>query len=72
MPEIVSRARTLVAGCSCEHGCIACIGDYRLSKSEVLWGLQQMTFSDRMQDSGGESESVKEKLRKRLEHLERK
>ena len=72
MPEIVSRARTLVAGCSCEHGCIACIGDYRLSKSEVLWGLQQMSFSDRMQDSGGESESVKEKLRKRLEHLERK
>lgn len=69
MPEIVSRARTLVAGCGCENGCIACIGDYRLSKSEVLWGLQQMTFSGRMQDSGGECESVKEKLRKRLEHL---
>lgn len=71
MPEIVSRAQTLVAGCGCENGCIACIGDYRLSKSEVLWGLQRMTLSARMQDSGGESESVREKLRKRLEHLER-
>ncbi len=72
MPEIVNRARTLVAGCGCENGCIACIGDYRLNKSEVLWGLQQMPLSARMQDSGGESESVREKLRKRLEHLERK
>lgn len=72
MPEIVSRARTLVAGCGCENGCIACIGDYRLNKSEVLWGLQQMPLSARMQDSGGERESVREKLRKRLEHLERK
>ncbi|MDE7224380.1 MAG: DUF1998 domain-containing protein, partial [Acetatifactor sp.] len=71
MPEIVSRAQTLAAGCGCENGCIACIGDYRLSKSEVLWGLQHMTLSARMQDSGGESESVREKLRKRLEHLER-
>lgn len=72
MPEIVSRAQTLVAGCGCEDGCIACIGDYRLSKSEVLWGLQQMPVCARMQDSSGESESVREKLRKRLGHLERK
>lgn len=72
MPEIVSRAQTLVAGCGCENGCIACIGDYRLSKSEVQWGLQQLQFSAQTQDSGGESESVREKLRKRLEHLERK
>lgn len=72
MPEIVSRAQTLVAGCGCENGCIACIGDYRLNKSEVLWGLQQMQFSAQTQDNSGESESVREKLRKRLEHLERK
>lgn len=72
MPEIVSRAQTLVAGCGCENGCIACIGDYRLSKSEVQWGLQQLQFSAQTQDCGGESESVREKLRKRLEHLERK
>lgn len=72
MPEIVSRAQTLVAGCGCGDGCIACIGDYRLSRSEVLWGLKQLPSCIQMRDSGGESESVREKLRKRLEHLERK
>lgn len=42
MPEIIQNAIDLVGGCRCEKGCAACIGDYRLDKKMVLWGLQNL------------------------------
>lgn len=32
----------MVSGCPCEDGCAACVGDYHLDKSMVLWGLRNM------------------------------
>lgn len=72
MPEIVSRAEALVGGCNCEYGCIACIGDYRLNKSKVLWGLRRLRVSQCGQEYQGEGGTVREKLQKRLEQLERR
>ena len=71
MPEIVSRAQALVAGCGCRDGCIACIGDYRLDKSKVLWGLEKIQLSQRVQGAPGESDTVREKLQKRLDSVRR-
>ncbi len=71
MPEIVSRARALVAGCGCRDGCIACIGDYRLDKSRVLWGLEKIQLSQRVQGASGEGDTVREKLQKRLDSVRR-
>lgn len=71
MPEIVDRARALVGGCGCKGGCIACIGDYRLDKSTVLWGLEKIQLSQRGQAFAGESDTVREKLQKRLDNVRR-
>ena len=71
MPEIVSRARELVAGCSCENGCVACIGDYRLNKSKILWGLDRLQFSGPAGNDSEEDETIREKLRKRLDSVRR-
>lgn len=43
MPRIIENAIMLVGGCSCETGCAACIGDYRLDKGLVLWGLKNLS-----------------------------
>lgn len=40
--DIIRQAIELVGGCSCDHGCAACIGDYKLDKSMVLWGLNSL------------------------------
>ena len=40
--EIIQNAITMVGGCQCEDGCAACIGDYRLDKKMVLWGLRSL------------------------------
>ena len=37
---IIISAIQMVAGCLCETGCAACIGDYHLDKRLVLWGLR--------------------------------
>jgi len=37
---IITSAIQMVAGCLCETGCAACIGDYHLDKGLVLWGLR--------------------------------
>ncbi len=71
MPEIVSRAETLVAGCACERGCIACIGDYRLNKSKILWGLERLRCSDFARAESGEDSTAREKLRQRLDSVRR-
>lgn len=42
LPRIVEQAVRMVGGCRCEKGCAACVGDYRLDKSLVLWGLKNL------------------------------
>ena len=71
MPEIIGHARALVAGCGCKNGCIACIGDYRLDKSKVLWGLEKIQLSRLGQTAAGESETKRQKMQKRLDSVRR-
>lgn len=42
IPDILEKAIQMVGGCSCDKGCVACIGDYKLDKKVVLWGLNNM------------------------------
>ena len=42
IPEIIENGITMVSSCPCEDGCAACVGDYHLDKSMVLWGLRNM------------------------------
>jgi DEAD/DEAH box helicase domain-containing protein len=42
IPEIVENAIKMVGGCTCDNGCAACVGDYKLDKSVVLWGLKSL------------------------------
>ncbi|NLC26776.1 MAG: DUF1998 domain-containing protein [Fastidiosipila sp.] len=37
---IIDNAIKMVRGCKCRAGCPACVGDYNLDKSVVLWGLE--------------------------------
>lgn len=37
--RIIENAIRMVIGCKCENGCAACIGDYKLDKVLVAWGL---------------------------------
>lgn len=47
LPRIIDTAIQMVEGCSCKGGCVACIGDYRLDKKLVLWGLQSLLTESR-------------------------
>ncbi len=40
--DIVKNAIQLVGGCQCDEGCPACVGDYNLDKTIVLWGLENV------------------------------
>lgn len=40
--KIIDNAIKMVGGCKCDSGCAACIGDYKLNKSMVLWGLKNL------------------------------
>ncbi|MCB9831389.1 MAG: DEAD/DEAH box helicase [Planctomycetes bacterium] len=40
--EIVDGAIRLVEGCACKAGCPACVGDYKLDRSLVLWALKSL------------------------------
>lgn len=40
--QIIDNAVKMVGGCTCEDGCAACIGDYKLNKAMVLWGLKNL------------------------------
>lgn len=42
MAQIIPGAIKMVEGCRCKDGCAACIGDYRLDKKLVLWGLKNL------------------------------
>lgn len=37
--QVIRNAIKLVRGCKCKDGCAVCVGDYRLDKNMVLWGL---------------------------------
>lgn len=47
LPRIIDTSIQMVEGCSCKSGCVACIGDYRLDKGLVLWGLQSLLEESR-------------------------
>ncbi|WP_163191638.1 DEAD/DEAH box helicase [Clostridium thermarum] len=40
--QIIDNTIKMVEGCTCKNGCVACIGDYKLDKSLVLWGLYNL------------------------------
>ena len=40
--QIIENTIKMVDGCPCENGCVACIGDYKLDKTVVLWGLNNL------------------------------
>lgn len=40
--QIIENAIKMVGGCKCEDGCVACIGDYKLDKAVILWGLKNL------------------------------
>ncbi|WP_367339209.1 DEAD/DEAH box helicase [Aminivibrio sp.] len=42
IPRIIGNAVRMVEGCPCSGGCSACVGDFRLDKRIVLWGLKSM------------------------------
>lgn len=42
MEEIVLNAIRMVGNCRCADGCPACVGDYKLDKKMVLWGLRSL------------------------------
>jgi DEAD/DEAH box helicase domain-containing protein len=42
LPDIVDNAVKMVNGCACKDGCPACVGDYKLDKNVVLWGLKNL------------------------------
>ncbi len=42
MPQIIHNAIQMVSSCKCDKGCAACIGDYKLDKKLVLWGLENL------------------------------
>ena len=42
MEDIIQNAVKLVKGCGCKDGCAACVGDYRLDRQMVLFGLENL------------------------------
>jgi len=42
MEQIVENAIRMVQKCPCQDGCPACVGDYKLDKQMVLWGLKSL------------------------------
>lgn len=51
MPRVVEQAVRMVSGCKCEDGCAACVGDYRLDRKIVLWGLENLLEESDFPDS---------------------
>ena len=39
IPKVVEQATRMVSGCRCKNGCAVCIGDDRLDRKVILWGL---------------------------------
>ena len=43
IPKLVEQAVRMVSGCRCKNGCAVCIGDDRLDRNVILWGLQNLS-----------------------------
>lgn len=43
IPKVVEQAVRMVYGCRCKNGCAVCIGDDRLDRNVILWGLQNLS-----------------------------
>lgn len=42
LEPVIDQAIRMVGGCKCKDGCAACVGDYKLDKSMVAWGLESL------------------------------
>ena len=51
IPEVVQQAIRMVGGCKCTDGCVACVGDHRLDKKMVLWGLKNLVQEEPLPES---------------------
>ena len=51
IPQAVQQAIRMVSGCKCKDGCVACVGDYRLDKQIVLWGLKNLLAEEDVPNS---------------------
>lgn len=75
IPKVVEQAVRMVSGCRCKNGCAVCIGDDRLDRNVILWGLQNLSeesgFKGKISlpDNQGEQKISKEF---KLEELEEK
>lgn len=43
IPKVVEQAVRMVSGCRCKNGCAVCIGDDRLDRNVILWGLRNLS-----------------------------
>ena len=43
IPKVVEQATRMVLGCRCKNGCAVCIGDDRLDRKIILWGLRNLS-----------------------------
>lgn len=43
IPKVVEQATRMVSGCRCKNGCAVCIGDDRLDRKIILWGLRNLS-----------------------------
>lgn len=42
IPKVVEQAIRMTEGCRCQDGCAVCVGDYRLNRKLILWGLKSL------------------------------
>lgn len=42
LQQVIENAIHMVGGCHCKDGCAACVGDHKLDKKMVLWGLENL------------------------------
>ncbi|MBU5480746.1 DEAD/DEAH box helicase [Blautia sp. MSJ-19] len=75
IPKVVEQAVRMVSGCRCKNGCAVCIGDDRLDRNVILWGLQNLSEESGFAGMISLSENQEEqKISKefKLEELEEK
>lgn len=42
IPQVIEQAIRMVSGCKCKDECAACVGDYKLDRKLILWGLENL------------------------------
>lgn len=43
IPKVTEQAIRMVSGCKCKNGCAVCIGNDRLDRNVILWGLKNLS-----------------------------